>query len=256
MKRLLLRILYVNLFAVVVAFIEYYVVPLLKYDTVINKVFYTFSMLLFGAYITRRDAKRSGYSVSHISYGGRSRTLTSVILTGFCIGVLLFISVSSIVYIVVPPVPHTQSHSFLQHHWGTHALAIKTIVFAPIAEELIFRQYLLTGIEKKKRVLAVILVSLFFVFFHINQVSNIEALLIKIIPVFVTSIAFCYLYLLTKKILLSIIVHGIWNLWVYVAGYWFAGLGDSVWIILLTGSIPLLFITFKNLGSITGDNAD
>lgn len=86
----------------------------------------------------------------------------------------------------------------------TVMLALFILVFAPIAEEIIFRAYLYpplkSGVGRRR---ALVFASLIFAASHINVAA--------FLPLFVGGLGFCWLYDRYGNIYINIIAHIVWN---------------------------------------------
>ncbi len=87
-------------------------------------------------------------------------------------------------------------------------------LFAPIAEEFVFRGVYLNGLNSNKKypiTLNIILVSIFFMFFHVGS-TDLGKNIILFINSFLLSVYFSYLFSYYKDLLLVIILHSIANI--------------------------------------------
>jgi membrane protease YdiL (CAAX protease family) len=83
---------------------------------------------------------------------------------------------------------------------------ISGLIIAPVLEELLFRKYMFTNLLKKYSLnWSIIISSLFFSLIHIPSYRN-------LIPTFIFGIICCIVYLKTKNILYTIILHFFANL--------------------------------------------
>lgn len=120
------------------------------------------------------------------------------------------------------------------------------LIIAPIFEEIFFRYYIFGGLLKKYSVTtALITSSVLFSLIHIDSLESLR----NLVPTFIFGIISALVYLRTKKICNSIILHfianGLWFLTVVFAKQYSTlmqeiGFGIKFWIIFSIGVILLL----------------
>ena len=106
----------------------------------------------------------------------------------------------------LPLIPQPVFFILLKEHnlFTLSLLIIEIVVFAPVAEELIFRGFLYKFLRQRfSFVLSAFLVSFLFALMHFNFKS--------FIPIAVLGFGFCYIYEKTQNILAPIIMHLIHN---------------------------------------------
>lgn len=131
---------------------------------------------------------------------------------------------------------------------------IGVIIIAPIFEELFFRKFLFTELQKKYSLnLSILISSICFAIVHLPNYGN-------LIPVFILGILSCIIYNRTKNILYSMILHFFSNSsWLFFIGAygksyhnWILGLEYNYmyWAMFGIG----IFLTFFGLKKITTAN--
>lgn len=109
--------------------------------------------------------------------------------------------------------------------WKIWAQILSTWIFVGLAEELLFRGYILnwlhqafTNLPNRRRTLMAILISsVFFALWHlpvriyelVNGESSIALILLSVVVLFVLAVGFAWLYIRTDNILLVGLVHGV-----------------------------------------------
>lgn len=117
---------------------------------------------------------------------------------------------------------------------------IKTVIFAPVFEEILFRKILLKELFLRNKIniyWAVLLVAIIFTGIHLQYIIPVFRSSV-LLTTFVFSILISILYLKTKNILLVIFVHGLNNLFSFFGSYLFQVLSAYT----LTGKIALAFL--------------
>lgn len=120
----------------------------------------------------------------------------------FCI---LFLLGVHIVYFVINTInKNTNDSSSLDY-----LMILGAIIMAPIFEELIFRQYFLSGLlSRNKPLIAIIINSIFFGLIHIQ--------LHQIIIGFIFGLLFSYIFYKTQKIGITMVLHCIANSFAFI----------------------------------------
>lgn len=109
--------------------------------------------------------------------------------------------------------------------WKIWAQILSTWIFVGLAEELLFRGYILNWLHQtftnwsgRRRTLTAILVSsAFFALWHlpvriyelVNGESSVALILLSVVVLFVLAVGFAWLYIRTENILLVGLVHGV-----------------------------------------------
>ena len=163
------------------------------------------------------------YKIGNIDLGFFSRgfqfnVLLPIVLTaaGIIIAIIFF-SILSLMSVRVPesPIQTIAQNTFSQGNPIKIILLFFIVsVAGPIAEELIFRVFLIKSFSKfTNTVFAVIFSSLFFAFFHQNLV---------LVPYFTAlGLLFAITYIKTKSIIPSIVTHGLYNFTLFSLGFLF-----------------------------------
>lgn len=136
--------------------------------------------------------------------------------------------------------------------------AISTLIIAPVFEELFFRKFLLKKLlQKNKQKIGILVSSLCFASIHIEAPSN-------LVPTFIFGIISSLIFIKTKRIGYSIILHFIFNLLIeilYVSNLsiddWFLDLNFNImyWILFLIGIGITYFATKELLATKPKNNA-
>jgi len=130
--------------------------------------------------------------------------------------------------------------------------ALSTLIIAPIFEELFFRKFLLSKLlQKNNQKIGILVSSLCFAIIHIETPSN-------LIPTFIFGIISSLIFIKTKSITYSIILHFLFNLLIQILfvtnlsiNEWFLDLKFNFmyWILFLIGIGITYFATKKLLAT-------
>ncbi len=147
----------------------------------------------------------------------REKSVKNWIITSFkYLGILYVTSVvTSIIVGFLSDAPTSENQSILDDMFGSNALliAIMTIVFAPIVEEVVFRYGMISFKDRTSKTTTLLISSLLFGFIHVAgalQSGNIDDLTF-IIVYFSLGIVLGLSYLKTEKLIYPILIHALYN---------------------------------------------
>ena len=160
----------------------------------------------------------------------REKSVKNWIITSFkYLGILYVTSVvTSIIVGFLSDAPTSENQTILDDMFGSNALliAIMTIVFAPIVEEVVFRYGMISFKDRTSKTTTLLISSLLFGFIHVAgalQSGNIDDLTF-IIVYFSLGIVLGLSYLKTEKLIYPILIHALYNglsiLLMYLTAWW------------------------------------